>query len=866
MKTIITCCFFLLLSTVLFPQSVDKSKAKKYQPDPHSRNSLMKPQKEPQSSIAHLPKIHNNYPKSLSYLEQPERFPLGEYGTDGVPIALPNSELGFAYWGSYVGVYFTTSPDTGRTWSDPVMVAEGGTYVYQLTGLKTNSGRVILIWQTLDMVSYNYLLKMAYTDDLVTWYVSTIDEVYDYFYSFNLSCTNDNKLWLCYSRQNIDYTDLNLYYIASSNNGASWSGEVVLRSGSSDEWDGTIVSGSSNDLILFYSDYSTGNSDIFEAFSYDWGYSWSSPHPVINSLYGEFAPKVIAQPGNILWLFYYLDNPTTLLSGYSQRDIQYVVSSDGGINWGPSERFTYYSGEDYDAAVTLLAGQPFLSFYSSRWYDPYSSSIWYGLIGNTQDSNPPPALINFTYNAVPGGTSFIINAFTDDESGITDVKGEVFVNNVSQGIVQMYDDGLHNDVEADDYIWGTNIDLFNYGDIIQVRNLITDIDNNTVNVSGGQLTIGTVHDAGDLVLSLYSNSQLAEMGASDGTSAYWHGFDYLYLGGLWIGADVAGQKLVMDLDYSESDWYRTSGSAINLKPGLSDQDCEMTYDDGTTASSPIGLTVHQKSYQWSTQGYDDFIIFEYVIKNRMYSTVENLYASVWLDPDICSQTNSSDDLGGYDPQRGMIYVYDPQNNPSGCLGLRMLSESPSTAYLYSPYEGDPSTDEVRYQYMTSGIMPDPTDLTDYRSLLTSQPFSLAPGDSHTVAFGIVMGDGLEELLANADTMQAKFHRNIVGVDKNNADQLPASFNLAQNFPNPFNPATKISWQVPAGCWQTLKVYDVLGNEIAALVDEYKPAGSYEIMFNASSLPSGVYFYQLRTSQSGGLAGDFVRTMKMILLK
>jgi tartrate-resistant acid phosphatase type 5 len=85
------------------------------------------------------------------------------------------------------------------------------------------------------------------------------------------------------------------------------------------------------------------------------------------------------------------------------------------------------------------------------------------------------------------------------------------------------------------------------------------------------------------------------------------------------------------------------------------------------------------------------------------------------------------------------------------------------------------------------------------------------------------------------------------------------FNLAQNYPNPFNPSTKISWQSPVAGSQSLKVYDVLGNEVASLVNEYKPAGSYEVEFNASHLSSGIYFYTLRS-------GDFVQTRKMILLK
>ncbi len=92
---------------------------------------------------------------------------------------------------------------------------------------------------------------------------------------------------------------------------------------------------------------------------------------------------------------------------------------------------------------------------------------------------------------------------------------------------------------------------------------------------------------------------------------------------------------------------------------------------------------------------------------------------------------------------------------------------------------------------------------------------------------------------------------------------PMAFYLEQNYPNPFNPSTKISWQSPVGSWQTLKVYDVLGREVATLVDEFRIAGSYEVEFNPESSiknpASGVYFYQLK-------AGAFVETKKMLFVK
>lgn len=88
---------------------------------------------------------------------------------------------------------------------------------------------------------------------------------------------------------------------------------------------------------------------------------------------------------------------------------------------------------------------------------------------------------------------------------------------------------------------------------------------------------------------------------------------------------------------------------------------------------------------------------------------------------------------------------------------------------------------------------------------------------------------------------------------------PDQFILYQNYPNPFNPATNISWLASVGGYQTLKIFDVLGKEVATLVNDFLPAGKYEIKFDASSLSSGVYLYRLQS-------GDFTATRKLVLLK
>ena len=92
---------------------------------------------------------------------------------------------------------------------------------------------------------------------------------------------------------------------------------------------------------------------------------------------------------------------------------------------------------------------------------------------------------------------------------------------------------------------------------------------------------------------------------------------------------------------------------------------------------------------------------------------------------------------------------------------------------------------------------------------------------------------------------------------------PTEFKLEQNYPNPFNPSTSIQYTIGSRQYVQLKVYDILGNEIATLVNEEKEPGTYEVKFNpASSIwhpASGIYFYQLK-------AGEYIQTKKMLMIK
>ena len=99
---------------------------------------------------------------------------------------------------------------------------------------------------------------------------------------------------------------------------------------------------------------------------------------------------------------------------------------------------------------------------------------------------------------------------------------------------------------------------------------------------------------------------------------------------------------------------------------------------------------------------------------------------------------------------------------------------------------------------------------------------------------------------------------ITGIKDNN-NQVPAKFSLEQNYPNPFNPTTTITYSIPTNSFVTLIIYNLLGSEIATLVNEEKNFGTYKVIWNAQHIPSGVYFYKIT-------AGAHSIVKKMILLK
>jgi Secretion system C-terminal sorting domain len=194
-------------------------------------------------------------------------------------------------------------------------------------------------------------------------------------------------------------------------------------------------------------------------------------------------------------------------------------------------------------------------------------------------------------------------------------------------------------------------------------------------------------------------------------------------------------------------------------------------------------------------------------------------------------------------------------------------------WVYTSIFGNVNCPDINPYYWASGDPTIPygwlwTTTGDLRMMGNSAKFKLVMNESVEIIVAYTASRGTDA--QNSITLTKSKVNYAIGHYKTNFSQIPVSvkgenstipveFILFQNYPNPFNPSTKISWQSPVSSHQTLKVYDVLGNEVATLVDEYKPAGIYNVQFTMNNLASGIYFYRLQ-------AGSFVQIKKMILLK
>jgi subtilisin family serine protease len=342
----------------------------------------------------------------------------------------------------------------------------------------------------------------------------------------------------------------------------------------------------------------------------------------------------------------------------------------------------------------------------------------------------------------------------------------------------------------------------------------------------------------------------------------------LYHGGLLL---ATAANRVSDVAYGNTagdryDFVTVTSGDVNIQPG-SKATLELTsrFND-SAAESPLGLTVDQKAYAWANAPWNDFVILEYTIRNTNAQAVNNVYAGVYLDWDI---GDANANFANWDNANQLGYEWA---NGSAYYGITAVSPAQVASYraVKNPdYVWTSFTDARKYQFMTEGFqVVSSNEASDWSQLLSSGPYNLAAGGTVTVAFAILGGTNLADLQANARASRDAYNSLSVGVDSPDNTPAPVQFELAQNAPNPFAirtaPTTEIRYSLAESGPVTLRIFNLLGQEVAVLVRGVQNRGSYAVQWDGRdrrglAAPSGVYFYQLKTP-------GFTATRKLIVVE
>ncbi len=363
---------------------------------------------------------------------------------------------------------------------------------------------------------------------------------------------------------------------------------------------------------------------------------------------------------------------------------------------------------------------------------------------------------------------------------------------------------------------------------------------------------------------------------------YMSGNNLLFEGALILGTSadtIEDEARGADQNYKDTAFSIVTPFSI-VKNNSDMQEGLTVFNDDNIGTGKLGIVTKLQTYTYTQSPDNNFIILKYNFTNSSAAAVSNFYAGIFMDWDLIDGQN---DNAAYDAQNNYGYVY---HNGFNTMVASALISSDKYGYwaitndgssgAFSIYDGFSYAE--KWQAISSGIGSTTAGPGDVSEVTSSGPYSIQPGQTVTVAFVIAAGSSTNQLTNAVSEARNKYQEILTAAS--DETPVPVTFQLSQNYPNPFNPTTKIKYAIPtlpagqAGSpfnpspYQgegnrerlvTLKVYDILGREVATLVNEEKPAGTYEVTWNASNQPSGVYFYQLK-------AGNFTATKKLILLK
>ena len=317
---------------------------------------------------------------------------------------------------------------------------------------------------------------------------------------------------------------------------------------------------------------------------------------------------------------------------------------------------------------------------------------------------------------------------------------------------------------------------------------------------------------------------------------------------LWRTSILVGTSSTAVFDY-QNDAESLEATALVSNPMQSDYEIYGSFDNSYSGDPP-DVIVKLNAYGWTNGNY---IVFKFNVKNNGSAAYN---ASIGLDiiPFI-------DEVDGYDTvtYNSTEKVIRMHRGNQTNIGMKLLSANLSSLYSFEYYDGY-YVDSDYWTWMNFGsVQPQYVSNTESGSVTISAqaPVSLDPGESYNVYYAMALGANQAAMLANIAAAEAKYTGMVVSVEEN--ELAPDGFTLNENYPNPFNQTTSISYRIKDAGFVSLKVYDALGNEVATLVNSEQAGGLHKIGFNAAGLAEGVYYYTLTSD-------NLVKTNKMVVTR
>lgn len=397
--------------------------------------------------------------------------------------------------------------------------------------------------------------------------------------------------------------------------------------------------------------------------------------------------------------------------------------------------------------------------------------------------------------------------------------------------------------------------------------LISVLINTTYRTQSGNNISFTITSKGTLAFNDYPSNK-----HGDGFT-FMKGRNLLYEAGLMYG--ISATKLVSSVrssntDFQSNGFYPLSFVQVNNPGAIADQEGISKFNDNNAGTQKLSIETELRTYSFSDTGNDNYIILKYIFKNNSGINYSNFYAGVFFDWDIDDEAYN-ENMTKFDSQNNFGYAYHTAIDKP-FIGMALLTDGTTGFYGIANNGLDGGigvtygfSDASKWLTLTNGLSKTNAGPSDISSVISAGPFKFKADSTLVVAFSLSAGIDLNSIQNSVANSRDKYNSIVTDILYEESE-LPTEFSLSQNYPNPFNPSTTIKYSIPVGTSRDLsstnvmlKVYDILGREVATLVNQNQKAGNYEVKFNANNLTSGVYFYKLTT-------GTNRATKKLILLK